>query len=79
MASPEDSCDDPLTTITKASHFEECQISPAVTADDAPTFFREHGIFYQEDAEIGRQARELRRNDSKRREMLMRDPVSMAE
>ena len=79
MASPEVSCDDPLTTITKVSHFEECQISPAITADDAPTFFREHGIFYEENADIGRQARELAHDDSKLREMLMRNPVSMAE
>jgi hypothetical protein len=51
-----------LTATADVSPFEESQISSIVTADDAPTFFKEHGVFYKADAEIGRQARVFRRN-----------------
>ncbi|RBA11044.1 hypothetical protein FPRO05_14274 [Fusarium proliferatum] len=35
------------------------QISSSVSAVDAPAFFKEHGVFYQENAEIGRVVAEL--------------------
>ena len=68
-----------LTSIMNVSLFEESQISPTVNADDAPTFFKEHGIFYKADAEIGRQARALGCNSDMRKQMLMKDPVSVSE
>jgi hypothetical protein len=67
------------TATTHISPFEESQISSTVTADDAVTFFKEHGIFYKADAEIGRRARELGSNNALLKEMLMRDSVSMVE
>ncbi|KEY73689.1 hypothetical protein S7711_11423 [Stachybotrys chartarum IBT 7711] len=33
--------------------FEAHQVSPSVSADDSPTFVKEHGIFYQENDAIG--------------------------
>ena len=68
-----------LRPVTDVSLFEESQISSTVTADDAPTFFKEHGVFYKADAEIGRQARVLGRDSDMRTHMLMKDPVSITE
>lgn len=59
------------------SPFEESQISSTVTADNAPTFFREHGIFYKADADIGRQAKALLYDKEMRKALLMKDPASM--
>ena len=68
-----------LISITDVSLFEESQISSTVTADDAPTFFTEHGVFYKADAEMGRYAKVLGRNSDMRKQMLMKDPVSVLE
>ena len=81
MASPDVSgpgeANDSLITTTDVSPFEESQIASIVTADDAPAFFKEHGVFYKADAEIGRQARALEHNKDMRKELLMKDPVSI--
>ncbi|KAK4066086.1 hypothetical protein Purlil1_13966 [Purpureocillium lilacinum] len=34
--------------------FEESQVSPSVSAEEAPEFFERHGFFYQTDSKIGR-------------------------
>jgi hypothetical protein len=36
------------------SLFEKTHISSTVSADDATSFFLEHGIFYRADADIGK-------------------------
>jgi hypothetical protein len=33
--------------------FERHRVSPSVSADEAPAFVKEHGIFYQENEAIG--------------------------
>lgn len=38
------------------SLFEETQVSPIVSAGDAPDFFEKYGVFYQANAEIGKVA-----------------------
>ncbi|KAJ6436646.1 ATP-dependent DNA helicase PIF1 [Purpureocillium lavendulum] len=43
---PEGTTVDPL--------FEESQVAPSVSAEEAPEFFEKHGFFYQTDSEIGR-------------------------
>jgi hypothetical protein len=63
---------------TEVSPFEESQISSKVNADDAPDFFKEHGVFYMADAEIGRQARALRYNQKMLKELLMKDLVKLS-
>jgi len=40
--------------------FEPHQVSPSVSADDAPAFVKEHGIFYQENEAIGSLVAEVR-------------------
>jgi hypothetical protein len=55
--------------------FEESKVCSGVTADDAPSFFREHGIFYQADAEIAKHARLLPESKELRKEWLLKDPV----
>ncbi|RSL47912.1 hypothetical protein CEP54_013177 [Fusarium duplospermum] len=39
--------------------FEECQVSPSVSAVDAPHFLKEHGVFYQASTEIGKVVAQL--------------------
>lgn len=33
--------------------FESHEVSKSVTASESPSFFRHHGLFYQQDAEVG--------------------------
>lgn len=35
------------------SLFQETQVSSAITQEKAPDFYIEHGIYYQENAEMG--------------------------
>ena len=77
MASPDVSDPEETSASLTETPFEKSRISSIVTADDALTFFQEHGVFYKADAEIGGQARELQRNKDKRKELLMKDPVRM--
>jgi hypothetical protein len=66
-----------LASIVDVSPFEESQISSRVTADDSMKFFQEYGVFYKADAEIARQAKSLRHNNTILKEVLMKDPVSI--
>ena len=34
--------------------FEECSVSQKVTADNAPQFFKQNGVFYEANEEVGR-------------------------
>ncbi|KAG7122056.1 hypothetical protein HYQ44_002954 [Verticillium longisporum] len=47
---------------TVSDIFEETQVSAAVTPEDAIAVFRENGIFYQANADIGRLAAQLRKD-----------------
>lgn len=47
------------STPTADHLFEDNQVSSSVSADDAATFFQEHGFFYQADTEIGKVVAEL--------------------
>jgi hypothetical protein len=47
------------STPTADPLFEDNQVSSSVSADNAATFFQEHGLFYQADTEIGKVVAEL--------------------
>jgi hypothetical protein len=62
------------------SIFQETDISPEITVEEAPKFYQEHGIFYASDPEIGRSAGTLGSKALCRDGINMfpvRDPVSL--